>query len=244
MRDDFSMTPQSAFTTTTTVAGAERVTAFLRKVYGWMFVGLGISAAVAVGVASSEVGRAIWSNPPVYWGLFLAPFALALYMQFRADKIRPQVAPVLFVVYSVLMGAWLSVLFLAYAGSAIASAFVVTAGMFGAAALFGHATRRSLAGAGHFFYMGFIGIFLALLVSVFFRSAAENAALQFVISVVGVIVFTGLAAWYAQNLKAMALSVPEGRAGTYAIVGALQLYITFINLFLMLLRLFGGGRRN
>jgi FtsH-binding integral membrane protein len=149
----------------------------------------------------------------------------------------------MFVVYSALMGAWLSVIFLVFQLGSIASAFVVTAGMFGGAALFGTVTKRSLAGWGQFFYMGFIGIFLALIVSLFWRGAAESAGLQFGISVIGVIVFTGLAAWKGQYLKQLALALPEGQQGSYAVVGALQLYITFINLFLMLLRLFGGGSR-
>ena len=231
MDENFSMTPPSAFTTTT-VAGAQRVTAFLQKVYGWMFVGLGISAAVAYGIATSGAGRVLWSTPALYWGLWILPFGLALFMQFRVEKMEPRTAGLLFVVYAVAIGAWLSVIFLAFSSSAIASAFVVTAGMFGAAALYGAVTRRSLAGAGQFFYMGFIGIFLSLLVSAFWRGAAQNAGFQFVISVAGVIVFTGLAAWKSQELKQMALVVPEGKAGSYAIVGALQLYITFINLFL------------
>jgi FtsH-binding integral membrane protein len=242
--NQFPMTPQAAFTTTT-VAGAERVTAFLRKVYGWMAVGLGITAAVAFGVAASGFGSTIAGSPALYWGLFLAPFALALFLQFRADRIQPGTASLLFVVYAALMGAWLSIIFFAFAAGAIASAFIVTAGMFGAAAVYGTVTRRSLAGVGQFFYMGFIGIFLALLVSLFWRGAAESAGFQFGISVIGVVVFTGLAAWKGQSLKQLASVVPEERLGSYAIVGALQLYITFINLFLMLLRLFGGGgRRN
>ncbi len=242
MAQGFDMTPSSAFTTTT-VATAERVTAFLRKVYGWMFVGLGITASVAFAVASSGAGLTIARTPALYWGLFIGLFAIAMYLQFRVDKIAPTTATVLFVAYSAGMGAWLSVLFLIYSIGSIGSAFVVASGMFGAAAVYGTVTKRSLAGWGQFFYMGFIGIFLAMMVSMFWRTAAESAGLQFGISIIGVLVFTGLAAWKGQYLKQLALALPEGQQGAYAVVGALQVYITFINLFLMLLRLFGGGSR-
>jgi len=130
------------------------------------------------------------------------------------------------------------VILLAYTGASIATTFVVTAGMFGALAVFGSTTKRSLAGAGQFFFMGLIGLVLASILGLFWH----NDALQFLISVVGVIVFTGLTAWDAQRLKHMAADLPEGRRGAYAIVGALSLYLNFINLFLILLR-FTGGRR-
>jgi uncharacterized protein len=241
MSNRFDMTPGSAFTTTS-VGGAERVTAFLRKVYGWMFFGLGLTAVTAVAVASSGAGPTL-AKSPVRWGLFIALFVLSIALQAGVNRIKPATAGIGFVVYSILMGAFLSLIFYVFAPGAIGAAFIVTAGMFGAAALFGTVTKRSLAGWGQFFYMGFVGIFLALLVSAFWHTAAASPGLQFGISVIGVIVFTGLAAWKAQYLKEMALALPEGGQDSYAIVGALYLYITFINLFLMLLRLFGGGGR-
>ncbi len=132
----------------------------------------------------------------------------------------------------------LSVLVLAYTGTSIATTFVVTAGMFGALALYGTTTSRSLAGAGQFLFMGLIGLVLASIVGMFW----QNSALQFLISVVGVIVFTGLTAWDAQRLKQMAVTVPESQLGSYAILGALALYLDFINLFIFLLRFMGGRR--
>ncbi len=132
----------------------------------------------------------------------------------------------------------LSLILLAYTGTSIATTFAVTAGMFGALALYGTTTKRSLAGVGQFMFMGLIGLVLASVVGMFVKSDG----LQFVISVVGVLVFTGLTAWDAQRLKAMALAVPEGRIGSYAVVGALALYLDFINLFLFLLRFLGGRR--
>jgi len=144
----------------------------------------------------------------------------------------------LFLLYSALNGVTLSVVLLAYTGESVATTFVVTAAMFGALAVFGTVTRRSLAGAGQFFMMGLVGLILASVVGMFWH----NDALQFLISVVGVIVFTGLTAWDAQRLKQMGAMVPAGQASSLAVVGALSLYLDFINLFLMLLRF--TGRRD
>ena len=235
----FEVTPQSAFATTA-VGTPERVTAFLRKVYGWMCVGLGVTAVVALGVASSPtLLQAIFGNKILFFGLILAELGLVFYLSARVNKMAPATASGLFLVYSALNGATLAMVFIAFTGTSIATTFLVTAGMFGALALYGTTTKRSLAGIGQFAFMGLIGLVLASLVGMFVHSQG----LQFVISVVGVIVFTGLTAWDAQKLKAMAVAVPEGQYGSYAIVGALALYLDFINLFLFLLR-FMGGRRN
>jgi FtsH-binding integral membrane protein len=221
------------------VAAAERVTAFLRSVYGWMCVGLAITAVVALQVASSPtLLRTLVANQFLFLGLIVAELGLVFYLSARAARLAPGTATALFVVYAALNGVTLSFVFLAYTGESVASTFVVTAGMFGAMALYGSTTKRSLAGFGQFLFMGLIGVVLASLVGIFWH----NDALQFVISAVGVIVFTGLAAWDAQRLKQMALAVPEGQAGSMAIVGALALYLDFINLFLFLLRFMGGRR--
>jgi uncharacterized protein len=235
--NELEITPPSAFAAT--AAGAERVTAFLRKVYGWMFVGLGLTGAVAVGVASSPtLVQTIFSNRILFFGLILAELGMVFYLSARVDKLAPATASAVFLAYSALNGATLSFIFLAYTGASIATTFFVAAGMFGALALYGTTTKRSLAGVGQFVFMGLIGVILASVVGLFWH----NAALQFAISVVGVIVFTGLTAWDAQRLKAMALAVPEGRVGSYAVVGALSLYLDFINLFLFLLRFLGNRR--
>jgi FtsH-binding integral membrane protein len=126
-----------------------------------------------------------------------------------------------------------------YTGASIVSAFVIAGGMFGAMAVFGTLTKRSLAGVGQFMFMGLIGLVIASIVNIFLF----NDMLSFVISVVGVVVFTGLTAWDAQRLKHMAVALPDGRVGAYAVVGALSLYLDFINLFFFILRLM-GGRRN
>ena len=236
--DRFEVTPSSAFQPV--AASAEKVTAFLRSVYGWMFVGLGITAAVSLSVAASPgLQQAIFANRLVFFGLIIAELALVFFLSARVQKLAPATAAMLFIAYSALNGATLSFIFLAYTGASIASTFVVTAGMFGALALYGSTTKRSLAGLGHFVGMGLIGLLLAMVVGMFWHASS----LQFVISVVGVIVFTGLTAWDAQRLKAMAAALPDGSTGSYAVVGALSLYLDFINLFLFLLR-FMGGRRN
>ena len=227
-----------AWTTSSTEA-AERISAFLWKVYGWMAVGLGLTAVVAFVVAGSpEILSVLVGNRLVFFGLILAELGLVFFLSARAGSLAPSTASGLFVVYSGLNGATLSVVLLAYTGESVATTFLITAGMFGALALFGSTTKRSLAGAGQFFMMGLVGLILASIVGVFWH----NDALQFLISVVGVIVFTGLTAYDAQRLKQMALALPGGEAGSYAIVGALSLYLDFINLFLMLLRF--TGRRD
>ncbi len=185
------------------------------------------------------VGEAIASNHLLFLGALFAELALVFYLSARVQSLTSNAATLLFLLYSGLNGVTLSVLLLAYTGASIATTFVVTAGMFGALAAFGSATTRSLAGAGQFFVMGLVGLLLASILGLFWH----NDALQFLISVAGVIVFTGLTAWDAQRLKHMAAELPEGRGGAYAIVGALSLYLNFINLFLILLR-FTGGRRS
>jgi FtsH-binding integral membrane protein len=235
--DRFEVTPSSAFQPV--AASAEKATTFLRAVYGWMFVGLGITAAVALSVAASPgLQQAIFANRLIFFGLIIAELGLVFFLSARVQKLAPATAAMLFIAYSALNGATLSFVFLAYTGASIASTFVVTAGMFGALALYGSTTKRSLAGLGHFVGMGLIGLLLAMVVGMFWHASS----LQFIISVVGVIVFTGLTAWDAQRLKAMAAALPDGTTGSYAVVGALSLYLDFINLFLFLLRFMGGRR--
>ena len=234
----YPSTPASAFDTS--VYAAERVTAFLRGVYGWMCAGLAITAMVAFVVASSPtLVLTIASNRILFWGLALAQLGIVVYLSARVARMAPGTASLLFLAYSALTGLTLSFVLLAFTGASLTTTFVVTAGMFGALALYGTTTGRSLAGWGQFLFMGLIGVVLASIVSIFWH----NDGLQFVISFIGVIVFTGLTAYDAQRLKAMALATPEGQAGSYTILGALTLYLDFINLFLFLLRFTGSRRR-
>ncbi len=217
---------------------AERVSAFLTKVYGWMFIGLGITAAVAYFVASSPgLTTALMQNRLIFFALVLVELGLVFFLSARVQSLEPGTAAGLFVGYAALNGVTLSLILLIYTGASIAMTFVVTGAMFGALAVYGTTTSRSLAGVGQFFFMGLIGLVLASIVGMFWHSDA----LQFLITIVGVIVFTGLTAWDAQRLKQMALTLPDGQVGAYAVVGALSLYLNFVNLFLMLLRL--QGRR-
>jgi uncharacterized protein len=226
--------------TSNTVQAADRVSAFLWKVYGWMAIGLGLTAVVAFAVAGSpDLLRVLVGNRLVFFALIIAELGLVFFLSARADRLAPGTAAGLFALYSALNGVTLSVILIAYTGESVTMTFVVTAGMFGALALFGSTTKRSLAGFGQFFMMGLIGLILASVLGMFWH----NDALQFLISVVGVIVFTGLTAYDAQRLKQMALALPDGQIGSYAVVGALSLYLDFINLFLMLLR-FTGSRRD
>ena len=217
----------------------ERVGAFLRSVYGWMCVGLLITAGVAFAIASSQTFiETLLLNRVLIWIILFAQLGLVFYLSARVDRIAPTTAAGLFLLYSALVGVTSSVILLIYTAASVTSTFVIAASMFAVMAGFGTVTKRSLAGWGQFLFMGLIGLIVAMIVGFFW----QNDALQFVISVVGVLVFTGLTAWDAQRLKHMAVALPDGRVGSYAVVGALSLYLDFINLFFMLLRLMGGRR--
>jgi len=204
-----------------------------------MCAGLGITALTAwVVAATPAVVYALAGNRLMFWAVVIAQFGIVLTLSARVQRLAPGTASLLFVIYSILTGVTLSFVLLAFTGESVATTFLVSAGMFGALAMYGTTTRRDLTGWGSFFFMGLIGLVLASLVGVFWH----NDALQFVISFIGVIVFTGLTAYDAQRLKVMALSMPEGGTGAYQIVGALALYLDFINLFLFLLRFMGNRR--
>jgi FtsH-binding integral membrane protein len=237
------MTPYEAARTTTFAspeAAAERVSSFLRSVYAWMCAGLAITAGTAVVVASSPaIVTAIAESRLLFWAIVIAQLGIVFVLSGRVQTLASSTASALFIAYSALTGVTLSFVLLVFTGESIATTFLVTAGMFGALAAYGTFTRRSLAGWGQFLFMGLVGVVLASIVGLFWQSNA----LQFVITFAGVIVFTGLTAYDANQLRSMALSLPDGRIASYAIVGALKLYLDFINLFLMLLRLFGDRRR-
>jgi FtsH-binding integral membrane protein len=221
------------------VAIPDRVTAYLTAVYGWMCTGLAITAATAWLIARSPaLVTAIATNRLLFWGLMIAQLGIVFVLSARVQRLAASTAALLFVLYSALTGVTISFVLLAFTGESVATTFLVTAGMFGGLAAYGTVTHRSLAGLGQFLFMGLMGVVLASIVGLFWHSDG----LQFVVSFIGVIVFTGLAAYDAQRLKAMALTTPEGQTGSYAIVGALALYLDFINLFLFLLR-FTGSRR-
>ena len=234
----YPMTPETVFTTP--FSAEERITTFLRSVYGWMCAGLAITAGVAFFVASSPtMAETLIRTPFVMMGLVIAQLGLVFTLSLRVQRMSAGTASALFVAYSALTGVTMSFVLLAYTAQSVASTFAISSGMFGAMALYGTTTSRSLAGWGQFLFMGLIGVVIASIVGMFW----QNDGLQFVLGFIGVIVFTGLTAYDAQRLKAMAVSLPSGGTGAYAVVGALTLYLDFINLFLMLLRFTGDRRR-
>jgi FtsH-binding integral membrane protein len=171
--------------------------------------------------------------------LILAPLALVFFISFRIDRLSAETARLLFFVYAAMVGLSLSTIFVAYTATSITRVFFITAASFGALSLYGYTTQRDLSAFGSFLIMGLIGIIIASLVNIFLASSA----LQFVISVVGVLVFAGLTAWDTQKIKEMYSAMDDGTvAGRKAVMGALSLYLDFINLFMMLLRLFGDRR--
>ena len=219
------------------------VNSFVRSVYNWMAVGLSITGFVAYFVAHNPtLLQLIYGNPIVQIGLFIGTLGMVFYISARIQKIQPSTATMLFVVYSALMGAVLSFVFVLYTQTSIASTFFVCAATFVAVSIYGYTTKRDLTSLGSFMFMGLIGIIIASLVNMFLRSPA----MHMIISYVGVIVFVGLTAYDTQHIKNMALTQPAGLdAGVVrkgAIMGALKLYLDFINLFLMLLRIMGDRR--
>jgi len=219
---------------------AELLASFMRGVYGWMCGGLAITALTAWFVASSPaITAAIAGNRALFWILAIAQIGIVITLSARVDKIASTTASLLFVAYAALTGVTLSFVLLVFTGESVFSTFVVTAGMFGALAFYGTVTQRQLTGLGQFLFMGLVGVILASLVGMFWQSSA----LQFTISFIGVIVFAGLTLYDAQRLKGMALATNAGPTSSSTIVGALALYLDFINLFLFLLR-FLGNRRN
>ncbi|MFO7816904.1 MAG: Bax inhibitor-1/YccA family protein [Thermodesulfobacteriota bacterium] len=221
---------------------SEALNAFMRGVYMWMGAGLGLTAITAYTVASTPtLAQAIFSNQLLFWGLIIGELLLVVAISGGISKMSAQTATGLFLLYSGLNGVTLSAILLLYTATSIASTFVVCAGMFGAMSIYGMTTKKDLTSWGSFLFMGLVGVILASVVNIFLRSPALN----FAISGIGVLVFVGLTAYDTQKLKSMGESAPMDdstaiRRGT--ILGALTLYLDFINLFLMLLRFFGQMR--
>jgi len=210
----------------------------MTAVYRWMTLGLAVTAVVAYSVASSEAAlRLVIGNRLVFFGLIIAEFGLVIGISAAAQRLSAASAGGLFLLYSALNGATLSVVLLMYTGSSVALAFVTTAGTFGAMSVFATVTRRDLSSWGSFLMMGLLGVVIASVVNVFLHSGM----MSFVISCAAVVVFTGLAAYDTQKLRALARA--GGGAAAMPVNGALALYLDFVNLFLALLRLLGDRRR-
>lgn len=215
--------------------------ALMRKVYLWMTLALVITGFTAFGIASNPgIAYAIVTNRLLFWGLIIAEFGLVIGISGAINKLSAVTATLLFVLYSIVNGATLSVIFMAYTMSSIASVFFITAGLFGVMAFIGYTTKTDLTSIGKTLFMALIGIILATIVNLFVGSSMLNM----IVSYIGVVIFTGLTAYDSQKIKNMlynADSMDEGMQ-KIALLGSLTLYLDFINLFLMLLRIFGGNR--
>ena len=217
------------------------VNGFVRSVYNWMFVGLAVTGLIAFYVSTNEgIMSFIYGHRMVFWGILLAELALVFAISGMVNRMSAGTATGLFVLYSALNGLTLSVIFLLYTRSSIVSTFFICAGTFLACSIYGWTTKRDLTSIGGFLMMGLFGIIIASIVNIFLRSGAVNV----IVSYIGVLVFVGLTAYDTQKLKNMALAQPAGIDGGVlrkgAILGALSLYLDFINLFLFLLRIFGS----
>ena len=224
--------------------------AYMIRVYNYMAAGVALTGVVAwltfsaavvqtaAGLQLTPFGQAIFQSP-LLWILVLAPLALVFVLSFGINRLQPGTALMLFFVYAGLLGLSLASIFLVYTHASITRVFFISAATFGALSLYGYTTQRDLTGIGSFMFMGLIGIIIASLVNIFLKSTG----LDWAISIIGVVVFAGLTAYDTQRIKEMYSVMDDGTvAGRKAVMGALSLYLDFINLFLMLLRLMGDRR--
>ena len=210
----------------------------MRKVYLWMTLALMITGITAAGVANSpNILALIYSSQVVMWGIIIAEFGLVMYISARLEKLSLSTATTLFALYSILNGVMLSSIFLLYSTAIISKVFFITAGTFGVTALYGYATKKDLSSLGNILFMALIGLVIATVVNVFMKSAMFDLILSYI----GVIIFVGLTAWDSQKIKHMMMVQQDAdeSAQKLALIGALSLYLDFINLFLYLLRIFG-----
>ena len=220
-----------------------RVNAFVASVYNWMFIGLTLTGVLAYATFQvPALTKLIFNTPGVFIGLIIAELALVFILSSRITTMKAGTATGMFVVYSALNGLTMSFIFAVYAKTAIFGAFFATAGTFAACSVYGWVTKKDLTSMGGFMFMGLIGVIIASVFNIFLASTA----LYWAITYLTIAIFVGLTAYDTQKIKEMALTQPEDIGASAvrkgAIMGALHLYLDFINLFLMMLRLFGGGR--
>ncbi len=219
------------------------VNEFVRSVYNWMVMGLAVTGFIAWYVSGNEaLVQMVFGNKAILIILFIAEIGLVVSIGGMMNKISGATATALFLVYSALNGVTLSFIFLVYTSESIVSTFFICSLTFLACSIYGWTTKKDLTSIGSFMFMGLIGIVIASIVNIFMHSST----LYYAISYIGVVVFVGLTAYDTQKIKNMALTQPAGLEGEVvrkgAILGALSLYLDFINLFIMLLRIFGGSR--
>lgn len=220
------------------MTNASTFKALMRKVYLWMTLALMITGITAAGVANSpNILALIYSSQVVMWGIIIAEFGLVIYISARLEKLSLSTATTLFALYSILNGVMLSSIFLLYSTAIISKVFFITAGTFGVTALYGYATKKDLSSLGNILFMALIGLVIATVVNIFMKSAMFDLILSYI----GVIIFVGLTAWDSQKIKHMMMVQQDAAesAQKLALIGALSLYLDFINLFLYLLRIFG-----
>jgi FtsH-binding integral membrane protein len=211
--------------------------AYMLRVHNYMAIGVGLTGLVAM--LTYQLAGPTLLQSPLMWGFMLAPLALVFFIGARINTLSAEAARLLFFVYAALVGLSLSAIFLVYTETSITRVFFISAATFGALSLWGYTTRRDLSGFGTFLFMGVIGIVISSLVNLFFRSSG----LDWIISVVGVGVFAGLTAYDTQRIKEMYDRSDDAVSmGRKAVLGALSLYLNFVNLFMMLLRLAGNRR--
>lgn len=212
----------------------------MKKVYVRMFIGMLISAFCALGVASSASAiQFFFQNQIVFWGLFIGMLVMAFVIPARLTRMSTSTCLLLFCIFSAAMGVWLAPVFIVYRIGTIVTTFFITAGTFGAMSIYGYFTKRDLSKIGTYLIMALWGLIIAIVVNIFLKSSG----LEWVISIVGVLLFTGLTAWDTQTVKRLAAANIEPQmADKLATMGALNLYLDFINLFLFILRFVGGGR--
>ena len=210
---------------------------YMLKVYNYMCIGLALTGAVAFAASTSdELMRAIYGSP-LQWVVMLAPIGMVFFLAAKVHGMRASTAQTVFWIYAGLMGLSLSYIFLVFTGASITRVFFVTSGAFAGLSLYGYTTKRDLSGMGTFMVMGLIGIIIASIVNIFLMSSG----LQFVISILGVLIFAGLTAYDTQKIKSMYYEADGHEvAEKKAIMGALSLYLDFINMFIFLLHLFGN----
>ena len=212
----------------------------MQRVYGYMAGGLVLTGIIAYAAAVSGFYQAI-ADTGLIWIVMLAPLGFVLALSFGIQRMSVEAAMLLFWLYAAVMGLSLGSIFLVYTGTSIARVFFITAATYGAMSIYGYTTKSDLSGFGSFLLMGLIGIVIASIVNIFIGSTA----LQFAISVIGVIVFVGLTAYDTQRIKEMYLESDSAEiSDKKAVMGALALYLDFINLFMLLLQLFGQRRQN
>ena len=226
--------------------------AYMIRIYNYMASGVALTGVVAwltynAAVVTNSAGKITGLTPfgqaifggPLAIILFIGTLGLVFFMSFRIQHLQPSTALGLFLVYAGLLGLMLSSVFLAYTGASITRTFFISAASFGALSLYGYSTQRDLSPVGSFLVMGLFGLILAMIVNIFLKSSG----LDFAISAIGVLIFAGLTAWDTQKIKEMYSAQDEGTiAGRKAVMGALALYLDFINLFLFLLRFMGDRR--